>query len=90
MFTSGAEADHCFGLPDAKVIVAGADGRTIEMVANEAGNFYTKLPVGLPFTAAVVVEDRVSVMTTPQMSGDCNGCHRPQGANGAPGRIVAP
>ena len=90
VFTSGTEADHCFGTPDAKVIIAGSDGRTIEMVSNEAGNFYSKLPVGLPYTAAVVVGGHQSVMTTPQTSGDCNGCHRPQGANGAPGRVVVP
>jgi hypothetical protein len=90
VFTSGTEADHCFGTPDATIIIAGSDGRTIEMASNEAGNFYSKLPVGLPFTAAVVAGGKQSLMTTPQTSGDCNGCHRPQGANGAPGRVVVP
>jgi hypothetical protein len=90
VFASSTEADLCFGEPDATIIVAGADGRTIEMVPSEAGNFYSKLPVGLPYTAAVIVGGREKVMTTPQLSGDCNGCHRSLGANGAPGRIVVP
>jgi hypothetical protein len=29
-------------------------------------------------------------MTAEQTSGDCNGCHTPAGADGAPGRIVFP
>jgi hypothetical protein len=90
VFARSTESDLCFGEPEATIVIAGADGRTIELMPSEAGNFYSKLPVGLPFTAAVLVGGKVSVMSTPQISGDCNGCHRPQGSNGAPGRIVVP
>jgi hypothetical protein len=90
VFSSSSEADLCFGAEKATVRIFGSDGRSVEMVTNEAGNFYSKLPVGLPYTAAVLVDDRASVMQTPQSSGDCNSCHQSQGANGAPGRVLAP
>ncbi|NVB82900.1 MAG: hypothetical protein HOV81_31270 [Kofleriaceae bacterium] len=58
------------------------------------GNFMSNsfnANVTLPFTARVVSPTGdVMQMTTPQMSGDCNGCHTEQGANGAPGRILLP
>jgi len=41
-------------------------------------------------TARVVRGDQERVMLSPQMDGDCNSCHTENGANGAPGRIVAP
>lgn len=89
-FAKRAEGDTCFGEPEAKIIVTGADNKSIELGTNEAGNFYTSLQVALPYRAMIVVGDKQEVMATPQTSGDCNSCHTETGANGAPGRISLP
>lgn len=89
-FSRRNEDDDCFGVGDARVYVTGADGRTIEMATNEAGNFYTDLQVALPYTAILVVNGQQEAMVTPQSSGDCNSCHTAAGANGAPGRVSMP
>lgn len=44
----------------------------------------------LPFTAKVVANGKTRVMSTPQISGDCNSCQPVGGSGGAPGRIIAP
>jgi hypothetical protein len=55
-----------------------------------SGNFNSNfnVSVSLPYTARVVSNAGVLVMTQPQRSGDCNSCHTVQGAFGAYGRIV--
>ena len=35
-------------------------------------------------------DDRVRMMVASQTAGNCNSCHTQNGANGAPGRIMAP
>jgi MYXO-CTERM domain-containing protein len=90
VFKSRSEADTCFGEPDVAVIVTGADGKSIRMEPNEAGNFYTSLEVALPYQAMIVRGEEQEIMSTPQTSGDCNSCHTESGANGAPGRVSFP
>jgi MYXO-CTERM domain-containing protein len=90
VYSRRQEADDCVGSPDARVYVTGSDGRTIELVPNEVGNFYTTLDVALPYTAVLLVNGQQEVMVTPQSSGDCNSCHTATGANGAPGRVSMP
>lgn len=90
VFSRRSEADDCLGTSDAKVYVTGSDGKTIEMVPNEAGNFYSMLQVALPYTAILVANGQQEAMVTPQSSGDCNSCHTATGASGAPGRISLP
>jgi cytochrome c553 len=91
------EPDLCFGVngaeSDAHVIVTDAQQKTFTMQLQRTGNF--SLPVGagpvvFPITAKVVSNGKERAMGTPQMSGDCNGCHTEQGKNGAPGRIFLP
>lgn len=89
-FTRRHEDNDCFGQSDARVYVTGSDGRTIELVTNEAGNFYSSLQVAMPYTAILLVNGQQEAMVTPQTSGDCNSCHTAAGANGAPGRISMP
>jgi hypothetical protein len=64
------------------------------MAVRARGNFMSSsrnANVPLPFTARVVSPTGgITQMMTPQMTGDCNGCHTEQGANGAPGRILLP
>jgi hypothetical protein len=82
--------DDCLGAKDASIVVTGADGKSIKMSANEAGNFYTELDVVLPYRAMIVSGDKTKSMVGLQATGDCNSCHTETGANGAPGRITLP
>jgi hypothetical protein len=73
------------------VVITGANGATITVPVNSAGNFYTRLVVAKPFQAKVVASNgKERRMVLPQMNGACNSCHTPYGANMAPGRIMAP
>jgi len=83
----------CYGADaatGAQVVVTGADGRTLTLTPNGAGNFFSEVAVVRPYTAKVVTSAGERAMTASQTSGDCNTCHTMAGANGAPGRIILP
>lgn len=94
VYPSAHEPDLCNGVnggaAGAQVVIVGADGRTLSLTPNAAGNFSYEGALALPFQAKVVYMGRERVMSTPQTSGDCNGCHTQSGASGAPGRILLP
>ncbi len=98
IFPTAHEPDDCNGtdglFAGATVRITGADGQTFSLQANFAGNFSlgtATAKVARPFRAMVVgANGRQRSMQTPQMVGDCNGCHTVTGMNGAPGRIMAP
>jgi MYXO-CTERM domain-containing protein len=89
VFAAKAE-DDCLGAKDTSVVITGADGKILTIVANEAGNFYTDLAVKMPYQAKIVSAGKTKVMLGSQSSGDCNSCHTVAGANDAPGRITLP
>lgn len=87
------EDDECNGVEGAVVELTDANGHVHRFTTNAAGNFFASpaaATVVMPFTARVLLGDRVRAMATPQDTGDCNGCHTATGAEEAPGRIVAP
>ena len=86
------EPDLCNGSSAAgvQIVITGADGRTLTLSLNSAGNFFSQIAVALPYQAAVITAAGERAMTARQTSGDCNGCHTQAGANGAPGRIMVP
>jgi hypothetical protein len=96
VYPTAREPDDCNGINGSSsgttVVIVDANNRSTTLQVNTVGNF--SLPattaVALPFHAKVVRAGVERVMSTPQMSGDCNSCHTQDGANGAPGRIVAP
>jgi hypothetical protein len=93
IYPTAHEPDLCDGADGttgALVVITGADGQTVTLTPNVAGNFDTGGPVKLPFTAKVTYMGRESAMTAMQTTGDCNSCHTQSGANGAPGRIQLP
>jgi hypothetical protein len=92
LYPTAHEPDDCNGYadPSASVIITGADGSTLQLSVNAAGNFYSRRSVVMPYTAKVVIGDRTREMTTPQTTGDCNSCHTSDGAENAPGRVMAP
>ena len=67
-----------------------ANGATLTLPVNSAGNFASVTPLAFPVKAEVHANGKVRAMATPQASGDCNSCHTQAGANMAPGRIALP
>lgn len=97
VFPTLHEEDRCYSDVPAGTVVEIIDRNgqvALELEVRERGNFFsssTRAQVELPFTARVVTPDGATIqMNTPQMTGDCNGCHTEQGENGAPGRILLP
>ncbi len=92
------------GSAGAIVEITDAEGRVFRLAPNANGNFllenasepdddyeapFTRT-FTYPYRARVLFEGRERAMGTAQMTGDCNGCHTANGANGAPGRILLP
>lgn len=90
VFPGNGLADDCFGSYGVTVLVTGADGKSVKMTTTESGNFYTELPVKMPYRAEVIVGDKKNIMAAEQSNGDCNSCHTKDGVSGAPGRILLP
>jgi hypothetical protein len=93
VYPTGHEPDLCDGAGSTKdliVTITGADGATLMVTPNEAGNFYSATRIKLPLRAKVSSAGRERTMTVGQSSGDCNSCHTQAGASGAPGRILLP
>ena len=92
------EPDDCLGggatIAGGVVVVTDANG--VEHSANilSNGNFFIESEATLvtPIHAEVRSADgtKVNKMNDPVDSGDCNSCHTENGANDAPGRIMAP
>jgi hypothetical protein len=91
VFAGLNEPDDCFGVPGVVLQLTDADGTVHEVTSNSAGNFVLEeTAIAKPFTAKLLYEGRERMMATPQTELSCNSCHTETGANGAPGRILAP
>lgn len=91
VFGGLTEFDDCFGVEGVTLQITDANGGTIEVVSNTAGNFVLEnTAVATPYTAKLIYEGRERAMATPQTVLSCNSCHTVTGLNGAPGRILAP
>jgi mono/diheme cytochrome c family protein len=93
VYPTAHEPDLCNGVngtTGARIVVVDAANRTITLTPNAAGNFTYTGALTTPFHAKVTYQGRERIMTAAQTSGDCNGCHTQNGANGAPGRITLP
>ncbi len=78
------------GLEGASVLVTDANGRSLTLRTNGAGNFYTAESLVFPLHVEVQ-QNGVSVgMAMAVPSGGCNACHTQPPLNGAPGRIYLP
>lgn len=68
------------GPPVSRVVVMDAQGRSVNTAPNSFDNFFGHFRLAPPLTAVVYGPsgDTVS-MRTPAPSGDCNGCHSPEG-----------
>jgi hypothetical protein len=97
VFPAAHDVDDCNGKgppPTITISVTDARDRVFTMTANQVGNFFYEQGMGQPPRAPfrVVLSDgtKTRAMSGSVTSGDCNSCHTVSGANGAPGRILAP
>ncbi len=99
VYPTGHEPDECYGVDkDLGIVVEVTDARGVvyRIPTNTSGNFHLSRAGAtdgfvFPYTARVVdAAGNTRTMPDPQGEGSCNSCHSEQGANDAPGRIVAP
>ena len=92
VYPTAHEPDNCLGVAGGlSVVVTDKNGVVTTLTVNQNGNFYGGRNVVPPFTAKVVDgQGHTRQMVGAVTAGDCNTCHTTAGANGAPGRIVAP
>lgn len=83
-------ADLCYGAADVQVEITDANQQVITLTTNATGNFYSSANIAFPATAKVKRDGLERAMVAAVPHGDCAACHTVEGANGAPGRIVAP
>jgi hypothetical protein len=92
------DSDDCRGVGDTLVEILDAQSGVVlrSATTNSAGNFVIEDATHCsgatcsPFRVRLTLDGRVREMTTTATSGDCLSCHTAAGAQGAPGRIVAP
>jgi mono/diheme cytochrome c family protein len=87
------EPNDCNGKappPALTVIITDKNGRVTNLPVNAAGNFYTPTRIQVPYKAKITDGVTTRAMTGSVTAGDCNSCHTEVGANGAPGRVMAP
>jgi hypothetical protein len=100
VYATAHEPDDCYGVASGvKIVITGADNKSLTATVNGSGNFYFPTSVKTPYKAKVVSADgtKTRSMSGPQTEGDCNLCHTENGAHlagdkqkTAPGRIMAP
>ena len=90
VYPTGHEPTDCNGTSAATVVVTDANGATLRLTPNAAGNFYYVGSVAFPIHAKLVAGGKERAMPDMQNSGDCNFCHQQTGVNKAPGRITLP
>jgi hypothetical protein len=87
------EPTNCNGLNGStgvRIVITGANGTTMTLTPNSAGNFFSNSAPSTPFTVRVTSSAGTRAMMAAQNSGDCNSCHSQNGTNGASGRVTAP
>jgi hypothetical protein len=78
------------GASGVRVLVTDVRGRNVELVSNDAGNFYTDVPLEIPLHVAIEHDGQRREMPLRAPSGACNACHSPQPIGGTEGRLYRP
>lgn len=88
------EPDDCNGIngiAGTTVVITDANGKQLPAIqVNGVGNFHYQGNIAAPFHVKVVAGGQERAMSASPPTGDCNSCHTTDGANSAPGRILAP
>jgi len=91
VYPTAHEPKDCYGDPGPlSIVVTDANKKVTTLTVNGAGNFSTITTVAAPFNVKVTSSNGTRAMSGSLTSGDCNSCHTQTGANGAPGRVLAP
>ena len=91
VYPTAHEPQDCNGVPGGmNVVVTDKNNQVVTIPVNNVGNFGLKTSVAAPFFVKVTSGNLTRPMIGSLTSGDCNSCHTPTGANGAPGRVMAP
>jgi hypothetical protein len=91
VYDGDGEPDDCYGLAGVTLQLTDANNVVHEVTSNASGNFMIEETlIATPYSVKLQYEGRERVMLGMQTSLSCNGCHTETGANGAPGRILAP
>lgn len=94
VYPTSHEPDDCNGASGSlgiTVVITDAMGKQLPPIpVNGVGNFYFAGIVASPFHVKVVSSGKENQMSASPATGDCNSCHTRDGANSAPGRILAP
>jgi hypothetical protein len=91
VYPTAHEPKDCDGDPGPlSVVVTDANNKVVTISVNSVGNFSSSSTIVAPFHVKVTSSNATRAMAGSLTSGDCNSCHTPTGANGAPGRIMAP
>lgn len=98
IFNARREENECFGNAGDPVTgrktwveVVDQSNQPFIIEPNASGNFYTTHTFRYPLRRVRVISPsgHFAQMDNPP-SGDCNSCHTREGAEGAPGRVIAP
>jgi hypothetical protein len=92
VYTDIDEKDDYLGVEGVVVRLTDKKGTVVSFTTNKAGNFFSGRgpALAMPLTVKLLRGAAVGGMSSPAPLGDCAACHTAAGANGAPGRIMAP
>jgi hypothetical protein len=93
VYTNIDEKDDWLGVEGAVVQLTDKKGTVVSFTTNKSGNFFSgrrDAALTFPATVKVLKGKAENAMQSPAPSGDCLSCHTAKGANGAPGRVIAP
>jgi hypothetical protein len=92
VYPTAHEPNDCDGVNGGiTVVVTDANNAVTNVTVNSAGNFDSRAAIVAPFHVKVMnAAGGTRAMSGSLTAGDCNSCHTVTGANGAPGRIMAP
>jgi hypothetical protein len=94
VYPTSHEPDDCNGVKGtsgiAIVITDGMGNQLPAIPVNDVGNFRYEGRIAAPFHVKVVARGKENAMSDSPANGECNSCHTRNGANSAPGRILAP
>jgi mono/diheme cytochrome c family protein len=93
VFQALTEPDDCYGVKGVVVQLTDAKGQVLAVTTNASGNFFfggRGMTITFPITAKLIAGGTTREMSSEQSTGNCALCHTAKGANGAPGRIIAP
>ncbi|MBP9112553.1 MAG: hypothetical protein KBF88_07065 [Polyangiaceae bacterium] len=92
VYPTAHEPDLCLGVgPGAITVeVTDANNKVASVRTNASGNFLYEGSLSPPFRVRLIGPKGERRMAKEAPHGDCNLCHTQTGANGAPGRILAP